>query len=218
MRKIVLIFVIISAIVCLCSCGKSDGAKPNITINYNGKSVNLTSDVNGEAVIVTPPPTNKGSVVGDSAKLSIDDAVNNVENEVATVADNKTEDANVDAGVKADKTSTKYDKVDIDLAAMSNTMAYAEVYNIYTTIDEHKGEVIKAKGKFVRTSNPDTGQIYDICCIFDAAGCCAQQIEFDNTKVADKLAYEEEITIVGKLDMYFEGEVGYLILRDSEVL
>ena len=97
-------------------------------------------------------------------------------------------------------------------------MAYSEVYNIYYSIEEHKGDIVKARGKFFRTSDPNTGTVYDICCIFDSTGCCAQQIEFDNKEEADKLAAEQEFTVVGKLDMYYENDIGYLILRDSEVI
>ena len=116
---------------------------------------------------------------------------------------------------------TAYDKIDTDLSAMSDTMAYAEYVNMINAPDKYTGKVVKAKG-FFAVSN-DNGNTYFACMLTDATACCSQPLEFvlsDTSRKypADYPAVDSEITVVGKFGMYTEGANRYFQLADAQLL
>lgn len=119
------------------------------------------------------------------------------------------------------ETENKYDKIDTDLSAMSETMAYAEFVNIINSPDKYKGKTIKAKGTFAVAE--ENGNTYFACMLTDATACCSQPLEFVLSDAArqypaDYPALDSEITVVGKFGMYNEGANVYYQLSDAQLL
>ena len=112
----------------------------------------------------------------------------------------------------------RYPTVEIDLTEMNSTMVYSEVYNMVTSPDEYLGKVVRMRGAF-RVFEAKTRNYY-ACLIADATACCAQGIEF---VPADKRTYpndfpevDQEVTVVGVFDKYYEGEKMFCQLIDAE--
>ena len=147
-------------------------------------------------------------------------------NNTKTVADILNEAKKNDGtenNTKADeKNSSQYKdisdvKCDIDLTVMNTNMVYAEVYNMMATPDDYIGKRVKMKGSFsvykAATRN------YYACIIADATACCSQGIEFvlkDAHKYPDEYPDEgAEITVTGKFETYYEGDLLYCQLSDA---
>lgn len=106
-------------------------------------------------------------------------------------------------------------KVDIDLAALSSTMVYSEVYAMMEHPQEYVGKTMRMHGIFACSE----GNVYYFCVIQDATACCGQGIEFI---LAGNPTYPEgypklgtEFTVVGVFEDYKEGEYTYYHLRDA---
>ncbi len=106
--------------------------------------------------------------------------------------------------------------VDVDLTLLSSTMVYSEVYNMIYKPDSYLGKMIRMSGTYTSMTDPDTGNVYHACVIADATACCQQGIEF---VLAEGYSYPgkegEEITVVGVLEQYTEGQYTYLHLVDA---
>ncbi|MBQ2101105.1 MAG: hypothetical protein II477_08545, partial [Lachnospiraceae bacterium] len=61
--------------------------------------------------------------------------------------------------------------VDVDLAALSSTMVYSEVYNMMMTPDDYIGKTVKMSGAFSYFKDDSTGHEYFSCIIQDATAC-----------------------------------------------
>ena len=109
--------------------------------------------------------------------------------------------------------------VDVDLAALSSTMVYSEVYNMMMTPDDYIGKTVKMSGAFSYFKDDSTGNEYFSCIIQDATACCAQGIEFvlegDPKYPEDYPQQGAEITVVGTFDTYYEGQYRYCTLRGA---
>ena len=68
--------------------------------------------------------------------------------------------------------------VDVDLTALSSTMVYAELFNIYSNPDRYMGKVIKARGSYSPFYYQEGDKYYHYLIIADAGGCCEQGLEF----------------------------------------
>jgi hypothetical protein len=53
--------------------------------------------------------------------------------------------------------------VDVDLTQLSNTMVYAEVYNMMANPLDYLGKTVKATGPYYATYYDATGQYYPLC-------------------------------------------------------
>ena len=112
--------------------------------------------------------------------------------------------------------------IDVDLASMSGTIVYSEVFNMMTYPSDYVGKTIRMRGEFVRFDDETTGHVYYACIIQDATACCAQGIEFkpnDDYKFPDDFPAEgDQITVKGVFSTYMEGDTMYCTLKDSEIL
>ncbi|MBO7377107.1 MAG: hypothetical protein ILO42_01470 [Clostridia bacterium] len=108
-------------------------------------------------------------------------------------------------------------KIDVDLTSMNSTMVYSQVYDMMTTPDDYLGKTVKMTGTFNFGKGDD--RYYFACIIRDATACCAQGIEFvlkDPKRFPDEYpAVNQEITVVGIFDTYYEGEYRYCQLSDA---
>ncbi len=120
------------------------------------------------------------------------------------------------------------DDIDVDLTALSATMAYSEVYNILYSPDDYLGKVIKMHGRFsIYQAVDENGalipdRIYFTCVMADAAACCAQGLEFVLT--GEKLYPDDypelgsEITVRGTFSLYEMDGFQYYRLAEAEML
>ena len=109
---------------------------------------------------------------------------------------------------------------ELDLTGMSGTMLYTMIYNMMTQPDDYLGRTIRVKGQFSAYVDEKSAKSYYACYIADAAGCCAQGLEF---LPAAALTYPDDfpepgtdITVSGELALLQE-ENGfqYLVLKDA---
>lgn len=109
---------------------------------------------------------------------------------------------------------------ELDLTGMSGTMLYTMIYNIMMQPDDYLGRTIRVKGQFSAYVDEKSGRSYYACFIADAAGCCAQGLEF---LPAAALVYPDDfpepgtdITVSGEFDLIKE-ENGfrYFVLKDA---
>ena len=110
--------------------------------------------------------------------------------------------------------------VDLDLTVLSSTMIYSEVFNMVNNPNEYKGKTIKIKGFFSYYYDENSGNEYYACVIPDATACCAQGIEFVPVEKINPEEFPEpdqQVTIVGVFDTYFEGDVEFNTLRNAQV-
>ena len=112
---------------------------------------------------------------------------------------------------------------ELDLTGMSGTMLYTMIYNMMKQPDDYLGRTIRVKGQFSAYVDEKSGRSYYACFIADAAGCCAQGLEF---LPADALSYPDDfpepgtdITVSGEFDLIKE-ENGfrYFVLKDASFI
>ena len=110
---------------------------------------------------------------------------------------------------------------DVDLTQMSNTMVYAEVYNMMMAPEEYVGKIINMEGVFSTYYDQNEDQYYHACVIQDATACCAQGIEFvlkGNPQFPE--GYPEQgdlITVSGIFELYEENGFSYCRLAEAEL-
>ena len=110
-------------------------------------------------------------------------------------------------------------RIDVDLASMSSTMVYSEVFSMMEHPQDYVGKIVRMRGLFAYNRNEELGAEYYFCVIQDATACCAQGIEFI---LAGDPAYPDaypslwsEFTVTGVFEDYREGDNTYYHLRDA---
>ena len=101
-----------------------------------------------------------------------------------------------------------YGNVDVDLSAMSGTVAYSQVYDMVYYPTRYEGKTVKMSGPFTVFYSSETELYYPAVIIKDATACCSQGIEFVLSGNPDyPNGYpniNSEITVVGKFEIYYE--------------
>ncbi len=116
------------------------------------------------------------------------------------------------------------EKVDIDLSKMNITMAYSSIANILMKPDNYLGKTIKIRGLFDSAQDPETGIDYFAVALMDATACCAMGLDFSPKKEynykypEDFPAIGSNITVVGKFEMYREGEDIYYQIGEADII
>lgn len=112
-------------------------------------------------------------------------------------------------------------KIDINLARMSSTMVYAQVYKMVTEPAKFIGKRIKMKGIFSSYYDYETKKRFYGCVIADALACCSQGLAFEpakDRKFPDDFPDEgAEITIIGDFEMEEYGDDAYPIIRNAKM-
>ncbi len=108
---------------------------------------------------------------------------------------------------------------DMDLTVLSDTVLYAQVYNMLSEYDVWLGKVIRLPGTYTAMEDLDRGVVYHACVISDATACCALGIEFVR---AGEYAWPDDypemganIVVTGRLEQYDEDGTTYLHLVDA---
>jgi len=81
-------------------------------------------------------------------------------------------------GGYADAPARSADAIDLDLVAMSGTMMYAAIGNLFMRAPNHLGDIIRVQGIYQPFFWHATGLYYHYLTIDSALGCCPQGIEF----------------------------------------
>lgn len=111
--------------------------------------------------------------------------------------------------------------IDLDLSQMSDTIVYAEVFQMMIDPEAYIGKVIRLSGWFDVFSDVETGMIYTSCNTSDATACCAQGIEFvwagEHVYPQDYPAPGADLTVTGRFETYLENGYEYVHLVDAQV-
>ena len=112
--------------------------------------------------------------------------------------------------------------IDLDLAVMSGTMVYAQIYQFLSDYQAYEGKIIRLKGWYDVYEDARTGMVYFACIVPDATACCAQGIEFvwagEHVFPDDYPEPGTGVTVTGRFESYMEGEYLYVHLTDAEVV
>lgn len=112
-------------------------------------------------------------------------------------------------------------KIDINLARMSGTMVYAQVYKMVTEPAKFIGKRVKMRGVFSSYYDEETKKRFYGCVIADALACCSQGLAFElakERKFPDDFPDEgAEITIIGDFEMAEEGDDAYPVIRNAKM-
>ena len=98
--------------------------------------------------------------------------------------------------------------VDVDLAGMSSTVVYSEVFNMMMDPEPYVGKSIRMDGTLNIYHSQDGETTYFACLIADATECCAQGIEFvwegEHDYPDDYPPEDSEIEVCGVFNSYEE--------------
>ena len=115
---------------------------------------------------------------------------------------------------------SKKSDVDVDLAGMSSTVVYAEVFNMMMDPEPYVGKTVRMDGTLNVFHDPGNGEDFFSCVIADATACCAQGIEFvwegEHSYPEDYPPVESEIEVSGVFSRYEQdGQVLYHVDKAS---
>ncbi len=107
-------------------------------------------------------------------------------------------------------------EVDFDLSAMSQTVMYAQVYDMIYNPDQYHGKAVRMLGPVDQYVEEETGETRCVCLIQDATACCTQGIEFELSD-ADAAVPSPGSTVLvsGAFDTYMSGPFLHCVLRDA---
>ncbi len=193
-----------AAALCMSACSnttESGASNTNNTVSANTENA-ANTDANGDAAY-------DNSLLEDLSKAS--DSGDNA----AAVSDNTTgTPANTDPN-----NPYKPESIDIDLTTISGLLVYSEVYNMMETPEDYVGKTIKMRGLYSYYYDEGTKNEYHACIVQDATACCANGLEFipEGSLVYpdDFPKMEDEVTVTGIFDTYYEGEDLYCTLRNA---
>lgn len=119
---------------------------------------------------------------------------------------------------KAEKT------IDIDITSLSGEMVHSEIENILSSPDDYVGKTIKLSGLFISSASQystgkPTDQVYYACMVIDQDDCCQRFVEFvpdASVKFLPKVG--DSITIIGELQLYYNGQSKYCHLVNAEFM
>jgi len=111
--------------------------------------------------------------------------------------------------------------IDLDLASMSGTVVYSQVFQMMTTPEAYVGATIRIRGDLDYFKDEETNREYFAAIIQDATACCAQGIEFvwkgQHSYPRDYPPLGTELTVTGTFDTYEENGNQYIQLLDADV-
>lgn len=212
MKKILMLIAVGSV---LTGCG-SDGGSANIGnngyINNNTTSAVLASEIEKAQAEFEENSNNI-----DNMPIFDEDISNNNINS----NDNQNYPTNPDitpVGQLTGKDFSEFDNVvvDIDISALSSTMATAQLNNMIYPYESYLGQTVKMNGEYYAQSATPNGVTYHFLLMMDETNCCQGVMEFMLPEGVDYPPMGSEIMIVGEyvLDITDMGEYPYLSVTD----
>lgn len=108
-------------------------------------------------------------------------------------------------------------EIDIDLSELTSIMAYCEVCNIISDLDNNKGKRIKIRGLLEYYEDPETKEKIFGCTVMDATACCSLGLMFvhvDDTNLPEKYSI---VNVTGVLEVYEKDGYELCRLKDAVV-
>ena len=108
-------------------------------------------------------------------------------------------------------------EIDIDLSELTSIMAYCEVCNIISDLDNNKGKRIKIRGLLEYYEDPETKEKIFGCTVMDATACCSLGLMFipiDEDNLPEKYSI---VNVTGVLKVYEKDGYELCRLKDAIV-
>lgn len=108
-------------------------------------------------------------------------------------------------------------EIDIDLSELTSIMAYCEVCNIISDLDNNKGKRIKIRGLLEYYEDPETKEKTFGCTVMDATACCSLGLMFipiDEDNLPEKYSI---VNVTGVLEVYEKDGYELCRLKDAIV-
>ena len=108
-------------------------------------------------------------------------------------------------------------EIDIDLSELTSIMAYCEVCNIISDLDNNKGKRIKIRGLLEYYEDPETKEKTFGCTVMDATACCSLGLMFipiDDDNLPEKYSI---VNVTGVLEVYEKDGYELCRLKDAIV-
>lgn len=108
-------------------------------------------------------------------------------------------------------------EIDIDLSELTSIMAYCEVCNIISDLDNNKGKRIKIRGLLEYYEDPETKEKTFGCTVMDATACCSLGLMFipiDDDNLPEKYSI---VNVTGVLKVYEKDGYELCRLKDAIV-
>ncbi len=146
---------------------------------------------------------------------------------LSSCAAKKSETANVASPVEvievsdAESAYTRSEDELLDISVMKGDLAYSTVFDMMNNPETYIGRKVKMQGLFTAFLDEETGNQYFACIIPDATACCSQGIEFvwegNHSWPEDYPELDDEITVEGTFETYYEDEYLYCHLVDADM-
>lgn len=111
--------------------------------------------------------------------------------------------------------------IDVDLAGLSDVVAYAQVYDMNLSPENYLGKIVRITGWFDYFEDMALDRVYQSVQISDSTGCCSMGVEFlwagDHVWPVDYPDFGTEITVCGRFELYQEDGYDYIHLVDAEL-
>jgi hypothetical protein len=112
-------------------------------------------------------------------------------------------------------------RVDVDVTALSSTMVYAQIFDMFENPKNYFGKTIRVRGIYKNSYYDVTDKYYHYMLIADAAACCQQGFEFiwngTHAFPADYPKADAPIEVVGVFSSYEEQEYTYYYLATDGI-
>lgn len=106
--------------------------------------------------------------------------------------------------------------IDVDLAQLSTTMVYSQIYQMQFYPDDYVGKTVRIFGQFFIYTHPDTGEEYYTIMVIDSTGCCIQGMEFVLKEGLEYPPVDSYVMLTGEFQTYEEYDYTYFHLVDAE--
>ena len=128
-------------------------------------------------------------------------------------------DADYQSKIEEDVVEEEVDdgEIDIDLSELTSIMAYCEVCNIISDLDNNKGKRIKIRGLLEYYEDLETKEKIFGCTVMDATACCSLGLMFvpvDDTNLPEKYSI---VNVTGVLEVYEKDGYELCRLKDAIV-
>lgn len=160
-----------------------------------------TAEISGTNVVSAKENNMANS---SQANDSVDDEVNYYQGDsmLGTIIDSEIQRSIKDFSALDDV------KVDIDITALSVTMAFAQVSNMmYPFYQNYIGQTVKIQGEYYQQYVPENNATYHLLLLMDDTNCCQGVIEFILPQGVSYPTHGSEIMIAGEYSL-IEDEFG----------
>lgn len=217
-RKLICILLCAAAVYSAAGCGDNESSNSRFSggqgsvkdvLEQGMAGTDMAEDTESMAAADSDEPT-------DSTEAMTEEDLKESVEALAKAAPKITMEAQDTAG-----SGKSTDGIDVDLASMSSTMVYAEVYNMMCYPEDYVGKTVRMKGVYARYYDETTDKHYHSCIISDATACCSQGIEFELT---DEYSFPDDypevdgdVCVTGVFDIYTEDDYKFCTLRNAHL-